>query len=301
MLDARAALGHLAVDAPLQIGVRFRLQNPERPVLQLGLEVLDAEAMGDRSIDRQRLVGQGPAGVLRHLAGIAHVMQPVRQQDQNDAQVACTGQNHLAHMFGARGLSAVERGPAQPRQFFHQPCRLLAHCRMQCARLGKLLLQNVVQQPRHDAACVEAEVRQDAAYLQGMLQGRLSLRGKIVPVKRGGINVGLADQIEIGIVGHVGRHFGDEVVDSDHVGNRLNDAAVSAPNGEGPITRADRATPAAAIALAIAKLPDSGTWRLAFRPQETGCSEAVRQRGARRIGRASFPAAASSARDRCTV
>ncbi len=105
--DAALALGARLVDLPRHALVLGRLQEAEGQVLQLPLDLPDAQPVGQRREDLQRLGGDH----LRARSLVCRVpaqrLQPRRQAQQHHAQVAREGQQHLAHALGLQGALAA--------------------------------------------------------------------------------------------------------------------------------------------------------------------------------------------------
>ena len=92
----------------LDLGVALGVQGGEGQVFQLPAHLLDAEAMGQRGVDVEGLLGGAALLPLRHHSQRAHVVQPVGQLDQQHAPVVGHGHEHLADGGGLLGLLGVE-------------------------------------------------------------------------------------------------------------------------------------------------------------------------------------------------
>ncbi len=97
----------------LDLGVPPRVQGGERQVLQLPLDVLDAEPVGQRGVDVEGLLGGALLLPVRHGGDGPHVVQPVGQLDEQDPPVLGHGDEHLAHGRGLLGLLGVEPEPLE--------------------------------------------------------------------------------------------------------------------------------------------------------------------------------------------
>ena len=101
----------------LDLGVALRVQRGEGQVLELPAHLLHAEAVGQRRVDVEGLLGRAALLPLGHHGEGAHVVQPVGQLDQQDPPVVGHGDEHLAdgrRLLGLLGveLQAVELGHA---------------------------------------------------------------------------------------------------------------------------------------------------------------------------------------------
>ena len=110
LLGALLASDALLVQQAGHVAVGVRLQKAERQILHLPLDLPDAQPVGQGRQHMQRLVGQR----MRHrqLGGgvVAQGLQARSQPQQDHAQVARKGQQHLAHglnLFGLRAQAAA--------------------------------------------------------------------------------------------------------------------------------------------------------------------------------------------------
>ena len=166
-IASRRITGWLA-DALGDHRVAQRMQGAEAQVLQLGLDPVHAEALGDRRVDLQRLAGDAPARLRRHRVERAHVVQAVGELDQDHAQVARHRQHHLAEAFrigflAIAELHLVELGDAID-QFGHGLAELLGD---RAARQRRVF-QRIVQDRRAQGFGVHAQFGQDAGHGDGM-------------------------------------------------------------------------------------------------------------------------------------
>ena len=97
----------------LDLGVALGVEGGEGQVLELPLELLDAEPVGQRRVDVEGLLGRAPLLPLRHHGDGAHVVEPVGQLDDEDPPVVGHGHEHLAHRGRLLGLLRVELEPVE--------------------------------------------------------------------------------------------------------------------------------------------------------------------------------------------
>ena len=104
LLAGRGPLGHHVLD----LLVHARVQGLEGSVLELPLDGVHSQAVGERRVDLQGLLGLA-GGVLRGdvLPG-AGVVEPVAELDDQDADVLGHRDDHLAHRLGLGGLTVLE-------------------------------------------------------------------------------------------------------------------------------------------------------------------------------------------------
>ena len=102
------------------------MQGREREVLELPLDRVDAEPMGERREDLERLLRLLVLLGLGHRLDRAHVVQPVGELDQDDPDVRGHRDDHLAVVLGLRLVVRLERDPGQLRDAVDEPGDLLA-------------------------------------------------------------------------------------------------------------------------------------------------------------------------------
>ena len=99
-----------------------RAQMAERQVLQLAIGLVQAQAVGDRCVDLQRLGGNAAPFGARHIRQGPHVVRTVSQFDQDHAHIARHRQQHLAERFGLVFFAGIEVQLVQLGQAVHQLC-----------------------------------------------------------------------------------------------------------------------------------------------------------------------------------
>ena len=201
LLAQRCPLG----DHLLDLGVALRVQHREREVFELPLHVTDAEPVRERRVDVDGLLRDALLLLLRKRRDRAHVVQPVGELDQQDADVLRHRDEHLAHRrgllrFAGRELQAFDLGDAVDDR------RDLDAEGFLDALLGELgVFDRVVQQRGRDGDVVEAEIREDqrdaervgdvgltrAAHLLGMGP----MRSFVGPLDEGGVGLAVLLQV----------------------------------------------------------------------------------------------------------
>ena len=88
--------------------VAQRVQMPECEFLDLAVKAVQAEAVGDRGVDLQRLARDPPPLFRADRIERAHVVQAIGQLDQHDAHVARHREQHLAEVFRLGVLLGLE-------------------------------------------------------------------------------------------------------------------------------------------------------------------------------------------------
>jgi hypothetical protein len=234
-LDAGLARGARLVEQPRDAPVLVGLQEAERQVLQLPLDLPDAQPVGQRRehllrSQRQRLRAVGPAE-----REPAQRLQPRGQPQQHHAQVAREGQQHLAHAFGLqRALRGADLRVARRALRLHQLARGAHQARVRGAEgLGHHLLRAL-----QVVACIDqvgrgahrrrgADGLQDGRHAIGVgervlagvqwLSGQQRLgKGASLGQRRGAAAVGCR-----GVVGVVPGKAGVSELDDRHPGRRV--------------------------------------------------------------------------------
>ena len=100
-------------DHLLDLGVPLGVKRGEGQVLELPLELLDAQPVSQRRVDVEGLLSGPSLLPLRHHRDGPHVVEPVGQLDHEDAPVVGHGDEHLADRGGLLGLFGVELEPVE--------------------------------------------------------------------------------------------------------------------------------------------------------------------------------------------
>ena len=106
-LAVRTALVQCAGDAPVLLG----LEIPEGEVLELPLQLPDAEAIGERRVDGAGLEGASLALGLAECARVAQRDQLLGEPCQHQARVAHHRKQHLAQRLGLARVESLGRRP----------------------------------------------------------------------------------------------------------------------------------------------------------------------------------------------
>ena len=189
-----AARLELLGEAPVLVG----LEDLERQVLELPLDLPDTQALGQRGVDLHRLAGDALLLLGRQRAERAHVVQPVGELDEHDADVLRHRQQHLADvlrllLFVAARAELAELGDAIDETADLRPETLLD---VGDGVIG--VLGNVVQQSRHDCVLVEAELGEDPSHGQRVADVRLAADSCLGAMGLNGELPGGAHRVRVG-------------------------------------------------------------------------------------------------------
>ena len=186
-----AGLGHVAlallallVDQALDLLVLARVQRREGEVLELPLDRVDAEAMRERRVDLEGLLGLLDLLLLGHRAERAHVVQAVGELDQDDPDVRGHRDHHLAVVLGLRLVAALERDPGELGHAVDQAGDLFAELGLDLVQARGGVLDGVVQQRRAQRRGVQAHAGADLGHADGVrdevLAGLAALVGVVL-------------------------------------------------------------------------------------------------------------------------
>jgi hypothetical protein len=103
-----------------------------------------------------------------------HVVNPVGELDENDANIFPHGAEHLAKVLCLLLFAAAKVGPAQFRHTVNQSSNFLAEDALQLIEGGQSVLDRVMQQTTDDAGLIELQVANDACYRERMNEIRLT-------------------------------------------------------------------------------------------------------------------------------
>ena len=208
-----------------QDAVAHRIQGREAQILEFVLERIDAEPVGDRRIDVERLAGDAMAFVHRHDAQGAHVVQAIGELDEDDADIVDHRQHHLLEIRGLLLRARIETEMGQLAQAVDQAGDGLAEIGLDPFPRHARVLKDVMQQRGDDAVGVEREFGDGAGDRQGV--GDVGLTGQplLALMGPGTEGVGPADAFQrVGLEARF--EFGAEVVDRVAVfGDRRHTAA----------------------------------------------------------------------------
>ncbi len=214
--------GRLALlfDIALQRLIGGRLEVHERQFLEFVLHLAHAETVGDGRVDVSRLLGDAPAPFFGQVPEGPHVVQPVGQFDEDDADVIHHGHEHLAE---ALRLPLLARRELQTRQLGDA----LDHVRDPFAEQVpnpldgvRRVFDDVVEEARGDGDHVQAHVREDFGHLQRVDDIRLAGAAGLVLVLGGRERIGPLEQIDVR-VGVDPTNFFDEIAEPDHLSRCL--------------------------------------------------------------------------------
>ena len=213
LLDLGDCLGQVGVslggarrDQVVELRVALRVQRRERQILELLLDLLDAEPVGQRGVDVEGLLGDAALLVGRHAGERSHVVEPVGELDDEHPEVFRHRDEHLAHRGRLLLLAGVEADALELGDAVDDPGDLVTELIAHVAEGDLGVLDGVVQQRGRHRCLVETDVGHDLGDRQGMVDVALAAGPALVVVSLGRGVEGPVDRLDavLGVVGPVG-------------------------------------------------------------------------------------------------
>ena len=157
-LDVALAARPARVEVRRQLAVALRVEVLEREVLQLPLDLPDAQPLGQGRVDLHGLA-RDPELLLRREAGQrAHVVEPIGQLDEDDPDVLGHREQHLADVLGLLLLVRVGGELGQLRDAVHEVGDFRAEVLLDVGQGLVGVLRHVVEQRRLDRGEVQGHL-----------------------------------------------------------------------------------------------------------------------------------------------
>ena len=146
------------------IGVGLELAKGEG--LHLGHELVHADPLGERRVDVHRLAGDAAALVrVLEVMERAHVVEPVGELDQQDADVVRHGEQELAQILGRALAFALRLDLGELGDAVDEAGDVLAEQFPDLGRRRQRVLDRVVEDRGDDRLVVEPQIGEDAGDL----------------------------------------------------------------------------------------------------------------------------------------
>ncbi len=159
LLHVVLPVGAALRDPLLDLLVLARVQRGEGEVFQLPFEVVDTEAVRERRVHLQRLLGLLDLLLLAEIAERVHVVQAVAELDEDDPDVGGHRDDHLAVVLGLLLLSGGEVHLGELGDAVDEHGDLAAKLLLDPAERRACVLDDVVEERRGDGDGVELELR----------------------------------------------------------------------------------------------------------------------------------------------
>ena len=158
-----------ALDLRCEHAVTHWVERHEAEIFQFGADAVQPHAVSDWSVDFQRLA--------RHLATLvrferskrSHVVQAIRELDQDHADVARHREHHLAKVLSLRFRATLEGQVGQLAHAIDELRDLLAELFFDVILRSLGVLDDVVQDRGDDGLRIEVHLRENARDLQGVV------------------------------------------------------------------------------------------------------------------------------------
>ena len=164
LLTVNAAFVHAGRDAPILL----RMQVTEAEVFQFPLELPDAQQIGQRRKEIHRVLRDAHLLFRRHVAQGAHVVQAVRQLDENDTHVVAHRQHHLAQIMLIAIVAPLhrvrKRQVGETRDPVYQRDNIAPELAFQFRACDAGIFQRIVQQSGSNGLGIHVDLRQDARH-----------------------------------------------------------------------------------------------------------------------------------------
>ncbi len=182
----------------LDLRVALGVQDVEREILELPLHVGDAEPMRERRVDVERLLGDPLLLRGRERTDRPHVVEPVRELDQEDADVLRHRDEHLAQGGGLLRLPRVEVEAIELGDTVDDAGDLGPEQLLEVLDRHHGVLDRVVQQRGRDRHVVEPELGEDHRDAQRVIDVGLAGPSHLLGVRLTRDLVGLLDERRVG-------------------------------------------------------------------------------------------------------
>ncbi len=190
-LALRRRLGQLRLD----LGIGARIEDGEAAILELVLDLLHTETMGQRGIDVEGLAGDPDLLLLAQGVDCPEIVETVEELDDQDPDVAGHGDHHLADVGSLCLLPAGVADAVELGDPVDQGGDVLAEGLLDLAERQRRVLDGVVEEGRRDGVGIETVLGEHERH-------------------RGGVgDVGVAVLASLALVGAFGSLVGADATD----------------------------------------------------------------------------------------
>ncbi len=215
------------------VGVRLELLERER--LHLVHDLVHADPLGQRRVDIHRLLRDPAALVLvGHVMERPHIVQPVGELDEQDADVVAERQQEFAEILGGALIFRLRFDLRELGHPVDQPGNVLAEQSLDLFGRGERVLDRVVEDGGGDRLVVELQVGEDPGDFDRVAEIRVAAGAHLRSVRLHREDVGAVDQTLVG-VGVVGSNLLDQLILAQHAA-RWGEAALLCKREKGCAT-----------------------------------------------------------------
>ena len=197
--DVFLALFAFRRDKRFQRLVRGRIQIAKRQILELRFQPINTEPMRDRRVNLHRLARDLLLPVSRQMVERAHVVQPIGELDQHDADVVRHRDDHLAEILGLLFLAALERDLRDLGHAIDQLRDLGPERSLHFGQRRLRIFDHVVQQAGDDRRHVQLELRDDHRDVERMRDVGLARLAFLIDMHPRRVVVRAADKADVGL------------------------------------------------------------------------------------------------------
>ena len=155
------------------------IEEAKGEILELAADFCHAQSVCQRSVNFQRFQGDPFAAIRRQILQRAHIVQAIRQFDEQHPDIADHRQQHLAEIFR---LFLLTRRQIDLRNFcdaVHQLVDLVPELLPELFRAHQGVFQHVVQEPRGNGHSVQLEFCEDIGNFERMRQIGLTVHPQL--------------------------------------------------------------------------------------------------------------------------
>ena len=202
-----------ALECALDHAVALRIKSLKAQILELELHRVQAEPLGHRRIDVERLARDGAALGGRQRIDGAQVVHAIGELDQDHAQVAHHRQQHLAEVLRLRFLAILETDLIEFGHAIDDLGDIVAEAGSDIGLGDRGVFDDVVQNRPDDGVGVEMQVGEDLGRGHRVRDVRLA-RHALLALVRGGAELGgFPDALHL-LVRQVGGNFSQQLLDT---------------------------------------------------------------------------------------
>ena len=217
LLDDVSALAAEEVEAGLDGVEGFGFELGEGEALELGLDGVHADALGERGVDFHRLAGDALAALdfLDVVEG-AHVVEAVGEFDEQDTDVLAHGQDELAEVLSLFGAVGLELEAGEFGDAVDEAADGGAEHLVELGAGDAGVFDHIVQQGGDDAGGIEAVAGEDVGDREGVGDVGVAVLAALAAVGLRGEDIGGVDFGDIG-----GRVVGADFFGQLELANRI--------------------------------------------------------------------------------
>jgi hypothetical protein len=193
------AVGTALGDHGLDLCVLARVEDLEGEILELPLEGVDAQPVGERRIDLERLARLLDLLLLPEVLDRAKVVEAVGELDEDHADVLGHRHDHLAVVLRLSLLTRLELDAGQLGDAVDERGDVLPELFANRFELDARVLDDVVQERGGDRLLIEPQAGADGGDADGMRDERLAGAPLLTLVSGGGEAEGAGDEVDVDV------------------------------------------------------------------------------------------------------